>query len=182
MKMKRKLSRQRPKAGSPSRRLAGQGAAAFLTRLQIDLTKPHPCDFVPVTDEQFVKCSSAIHKAASSSLSGDHQRGVVVEALAGKKPNWGCTDNLLQEFTPDLKRFGSSILHHGHLLKFGPRNWRTKSAAAVVGSRFSEKAQAASAWPVPGAHNRRIPRNTGELAAVLVFPFADTLSPEVSTR
>jgi hypothetical protein len=74
--MKRTISRPRPKTGSPDRRPTGQGAAAFLTRLQTELATPNQGDFLPVADEQFIKCSSAIHKAVQSSFTGDRQRAL----------------------------------------------------------------------------------------------------------
>jgi DNA replication protein DnaC len=43
--------------------------------------------------------------------------------------DWGKLLNDVAAVTAMLDR----ILHHGHVLKCGPRSWRTKAAAATAG-------------------------------------------------
>jgi hypothetical protein len=41
---------------------------------------------------------------------------------------------LCDQEQPTAPRF---LLHHGHVLKYGPRRWRTKSAATTAGGNVS---------------------------------------------
>lgn len=49
------------------------------------------------------------------------------------------------------------ILHHGHVLKFGPRSWRTKAAATATGGTEADA--------VLGARVGRFPLATGFFTA-----------------